>query len=402
MQLKTATSERQETKELPPQAARVDSALAELSAALDWIDAVSPVNIGEQWRRFQKSGCGREPEFEYRDQPDVSEQRDALAKLPVAEIEHPILKPLLVEKQIELSKLLDLIELRGTSGFMQRSIDLFGEAEPSLLAQAKELLTCVDGRECDADEECIGAREFAKAAEAELDYYRAECKEFHANVSISRHVAAGVMVDDGQLVIAADLKTRKKRLEALLQHEIGTHILTWFNGSLQPLHQLKSGLAHYDATQEGLGVLAEYLCGNLPLGRIRTLAGRVVAVRALTDGAEFVESYRMLTKDCGLSRFGAFVTATRVWRGGGLTKDAVYLRGLHDVLAYLSEGHSLVDLFIGKFSIAQSTSLMELQRQGWLVPARLLPRYWFEPRAHERLQRCAEHGITQLLAEATS
>jgi hypothetical protein len=59
-------------------------------------------------------------------------------------------------------------------------------------------------------------------------------------------------------------------------------------------------------------------------------------------------------------------------------------------------------LFIGKFSLAQLTALVELRQQGWLVQARLLPRYWTETSAHERLQLCAENGLPQLLNEATT
>jgi uncharacterized protein (TIGR02421 family) len=385
---------------LPPDAERADCDLARLSSKLDWIRAVSPTNLSEQWRAFRKHNYCRSPRFQYREMPDHATQRDELKNLLTDEIEHPLLKSLLVEKQLELSRLLDLIQLRGTSGFLQQSIALFGEAEPALVAKAKAILEVQHGRETITI--CIGADEFVKAANTELDYYRSHCKDFDATVKISEHIAAGVMVVDGQLVVAADLRTSKHRLEALLHHEIGTHIVTCFNGSQQPLRQLKSGLAHYDATQEGLAVLAEYLCGNLSLSRLRTLAGRVLAVRALTEGADFVEMYRNLTCKFGLLPYSAFLTAARVLRGGGLTKDVVYLRGLQEILDYLKEGHSVEDLFIGKFSLAQLTALVELKQQGWLVQARLLPRYWMETCAHERLQLCAENGLSQLLNEATT
>jgi uncharacterized protein (TIGR02421 family) len=385
---------------LPPDAERVDRDLARLSSKLDWIRAVSPTNLNEQWRAFRKHNYCRSPRFRYRDKPDVAIQRAELKNLPTDSIEHPLLKTLLVEKQLELSRLLELIELRGTSGFLQQSIALFGEAEPALVAKAKEILEVQNGRETITV--CIGADEFVKAAVVELDYYRSHCEDFDATVKISEHIAAGVMVVDGQLVVAANLRTSKHRLDALLHHEIGTHIVTCFNGSRQPLRQLKSGLAHYDATQEGLGVLAEYLCGNLSLSRLRTLAARVVAVRALTEGADFVEMYQTLTHKFGLLPYSAFLTSARVLRGGGLTKDVVYLRGLQEILDYLKEGHSVEDLFIGKFSLAQLTALVELRQQGWLVQARLLPRYWTETSAHERLQLCAENGLPQLLNEATT
>ena len=56
---------------------------------------------------------------------------------------------------------------------------------------------------------------------------------------------------------------RRGAATALLQHEIGTHVVTHVNGSRQPLRLLGAGLAGYDETQEGLAVFAEYLVGGL-------------------------------------------------------------------------------------------------------------------------------------------
>jgi uncharacterized protein (TIGR02421 family) len=385
---------------LPPHAEQVDLALAELSAQIQWISSISPVNLEEEWQRFNKAKAGRSPTFQYRVKPSFKAQRQTLMSLPYGDIEHPVLRTLLVEKQHELTRLLELIELRETSGFLQQSIALFGEAEPPLVASAKQIMAFAGQPEVVSA--CIGATEFVAAAERELDYYRSLCADFDARIYLSEHIAAGVMVADGQLIVASSLRIPRSRMESLLHHEIGTHILTHFNGGRQALRQLRSGLAHYDATQEGLGVLAEYLSGYLPLGRLRTLAARVIAVRALIEGADFLTVYRCLTMEHGISDYGAFVTTARVFRGGGLTKDAVYLRGLYQILDYLKEGHSPEDLFVGKFNLDQFAALDELRKHGWLVPSCLLPRYWQEASAHERIQRCAERGLAQLLQEAVT
>ena len=39
-------------------------------------------------------------------------------------------------------------------------------------------------------------------------------------------------------------------------------MLTYFNGKLQPFHQLQCGFAGYDELQEGLAVLAEFFSGG--------------------------------------------------------------------------------------------------------------------------------------------
>ena len=83
-----------------------------------------------------------------------------------------------------------------------------------------------------------------------------------------------------------------------------------------------------DALQEGLAVLAEYLVVGLSRPRLRLLAGRVVAVRYLLDGASFVDTFRELSLTHGFANPVAFTIAVRTFRSGGFTKDAVYLRGL--------------------------------------------------------------------------
>ena len=79
-------------------------------------------------------------------------------------------------------------------------------------------------------------------------------------------------------MIGRETRIAERRAEALLQHEVGTHLVTYFNGSSQPLRLLQVGLSGYDALQEGLAVLSEYLVGGLSEARMRTLAARVIAV----------------------------------------------------------------------------------------------------------------------------
>lgn len=82
---------------------------------------------------------------------------------------------------------------------------------------------------------------------------------------------AGLMVSGNQLLIGGRTRIPRRRA-CLAQHEIGTHLITRYNGHHQPFRQLEVGLAGYDGLQEGLAVLAEYLVGGLSRLRIRILA----------------------------------------------------------------------------------------------------------------------------------
>jgi uncharacterized protein (TIGR02421 family) len=176
---------------------------------------------------------------------------------------------------------------------------------------------------------------------------------------------------------------------------VGTHVLTYFNGKAQPFQQLYTGLAGYEELQEGLAVLAEYLVGGLSKSRLRLLAGRVIAARCLVDGASFVDTFRVLTKSYRFKQHTAFVITARIYRGGGLTKDAVYLRGLVGVLKYIGRGGTLEPLYVGKIAANHIPIIQELQLRQVLRPVPLYPRYLQNPETAEKLQRLKQ-GVSPL------
>ena len=78
------------------------------------------------------------------------------------------------------------------------------------------------------------------------------------------------------------------------------------------------------------------------------LIGRVKAVQLIVEGAGFIETFRVLHREYGFPARGAFMITMRTFRGGGYTKDAVYLKGLRDLLRLLAQGHDLKSLYLGK------------------------------------------------------
>jgi uncharacterized protein (TIGR02421 family) len=175
----------------------------------------------------------------------------------------------------------------------------------------------------------------------------------------------------------------------LLAHEVSTHLVTYFNGSMQSLAFLTTGLAGYDELQEGLALIAEYLVGGLTEGRLRLLAGRVIAVQRLTEGAGFVDIFRELRLEHGFADQTAFFIAMRVTRGGGLTKDAVYLRGLVRLLEYFREGKPIEPLFAGKFATRHLAFVRELTERELLKPPVWRPLFLDDADAGRRLEHLA-------------
>jgi uncharacterized protein (TIGR02421 family) len=238
----------------------------------------------------------------------------------------------------------------------------------------------------------VDADGFRRIAEVEFARYRERYPSFDREIQIRRDLV-GLMVSSGNLLIGEDLDLDPARVEPLLHHEVGTHVLTYVNGSAQPLGLLSLGLADYDELQEGLAVLAEYLVGGLTALRLRLLAARVLAAGAVEDGAEFVETFRMLTKDLGYSAPGAWDIARRVHACGGFTRDFIYLRGLVRLTEYLEGGGELKPLYLGKIALKHVPIIEELRYRGVLREPPLIPRFLDEPAARERLE-AVRRGLT--------
>ena len=380
---------------LPPVAARVDAGLVRLDAEVDWLLALSPVQTDLAWEHFEASGRTAVPALRYADLAvDLDAIDDRLQALPVRGIESPLLSELLAEKQREIERQVELVRLRDTDGFIAASLGLFGGVEPGLLELAGRILEHPGqdkGLEADA-----GLDVFMEAVEAELAWYRAQSPDFDVDVVIDPDLSSLMMVSHGTLYVDGSLRIPHARVQPLIQHEIGTHVVTRHNGRRQSLRQLEVGLAHYDPLQEGLGVLAEFLAGYLPLQRLRVLAARVVAVDMAVNGEGVPAIFDLLHETHGLPTDEAFDVAIRALRGGGLTKDAVYLDGLRELLDYLRGGGALEPLFVGKFALSHRVLLDQLANEGWVAPPDLLPRYFSLPDFQARLARCRNTPVEDL------
>src|SRR5699024_6244111 len=97
------------------------------------------------------------------------------------------------------------------------------------------------------------APNFGELAKKEIRYLQKQTSDFKSQVHIRNDVNI-IMVSRGDLYLPADYSTNKKEASGIVQHEIGTHAVTYYNGKQQPLMQLSQGLAGYDSLQEGLAV----------------------------------------------------------------------------------------------------------------------------------------------------
>lgn len=374
-----------------------DREILEICAAFDLLMLTTPVNAETAWQEFEKGGFERAPVFYYRPLPfDPAQLKRRLFSVPLERIHDPVVAFLFEEKRLELDQRISLLRDRGSPEFLFGSLQLFGGVETELLGLAGHILRC-DPQRVDGAPGEVGAEAFCATLAQELEWYRQQHADFDPTVQIRDDIPAGLMVSEGALYVSAVLCLSPNRVNPLIQHELGTHVVTHFNGSKQPFGQLASGLAHYDSTQEGLAVLAEYAVGGLTVARARTIAGRVIAVHGMIDGASFVEVFHRLREDCRFSPRTAYNITMRVFRGGGLTKDAVYLKGMLDVMRYLDGPASLDVLLLGKMNTSQAALVDELLQRGIVRAPAVRPRYCHEAQALERILHCGQRTIFEIL-----
>ena len=368
-----------------------------MAGSFGFLLQVTPVNGDRAWEDFRTSGCDREPELLYRPltfDPDAA--RRALFALPLENVEDPVVAGLLRESRDETDAHIRMILDVETPQFLPTSLRLYGAPDADLVDLARQLVAELDRQtEPATGREVVGATAFAAAARADLEQYHRRSDAVPVEVEVRSDVAASLMVSRGRLLVSEHVQIPARRVQALLAHEVGTHVLTYANGCAQPLGLLHHGLAGYQDLQEGLAVLAEWLVGGLTPGRFRTLAARVLGARALADGADFVELFRAVRDQARLSDRAAFGVALRLRRGGGLTKDMVYLRGLRDLLRHLAGGGAYWPLFVGKIALGHLPAVESLRQRGVLVEPPLRPLYADDPAALDKLAE-AQRGLSVL------
>jgi len=371
--------------QLPTPELDVDARLTEIERGVNMLLNITPVNAAQAWADFERSDFATVPTLRLRPlefEPDMV-RRD-LYNLEIENITDPALHTLFRAKRDEIARQITALEDRDTSRFVYASLQLYGGIAQPLASAAEELLETIPAEAPSTPSVTAGA--FADAAREEFDRYRAVYPDFPARVEVRDDISE-LMVSFGRLLIPEAAALRADRVEPLLHHEIGTHVVTYQNGARQPLTLLTVGLPGYDETQEGLAVLAEYLTGGLDPRRLRVLAARVVAIGKMLDGAGFLQIFDSLRNEHRIPARTAWSIAIRVVLGGGSVKDAIYLRGITRILEALADDCSLDVLFVGKLSLDQVPMIQDLLDREVLQPPWVRPRWLDVPGAQERLDK---------------
>lgn len=347
----------------------VDEDLFIMLKKVELLDYLNPINVESEKRRFIKSKYKVYPIFRYKPLPfDVNSVRRNLYKLPIEKIKDVTLKSLYEEIIDEFANKIELLILRGQREFLYSSLKNYGEPDKADLNNAKFILHCNSENQ---DHELISSNEVAEIIREDIKEYGFKC-----HVELVKNLVSGAMVVNSTktLKLRKDATFPKSLAKGLSHHEIGVHMLTTVNAGYQPLKFLRLGMPNNTVTQEGLAILSEYLSANFDLGRLKTLALRVLAINSMLKQYDFIETFTMLKDDYGMEDENAFYLTTRVYRGGGFTKDYLYLKGFKLMHDYHFARYDLTKLFLGKCSHTYARLLDELISREILFPPKFVPK----------------------------
>ncbi|AKP74341.2 N-formylglutamate amidohydrolase [Piscirickettsia salmonis] len=357
--------------EIEPIVITVDRGLYSLAKGMETLRYVNPINIQQEKKRVF-ANRRYNPEFRYRQlRLDPYDFREKLYSLPVSQIQDPMLRGLYRAVVDNYAIKIELLASVGTPHFLYNSLRYYGEPTAKDIANARFILHAGLLQGEDSVETNISAEEAKGTFEqAVLDYGFTDCQ-----VIVSTRIVAKAMVDNSRRALLINRNAQFSALEiaALIHHELGVHLVTTMNALVQPLSVFRLGLPGDTYTQEGLAVLSEYLSGNINLHRLKQLSLRVVAVDMMVNGMSFSSIFNYLIEEHKITLDESFNLTMRVFRGGGFTKDYLYLSGLRDLAAF-SQTRDVSPLLIGKTGLQFIDTLDSLlERQIVLRPQYITP-----------------------------
>ncbi len=309
---------------------------------------------------------------------------------------------LLRDKCDEFVQVVQLLASRGTKRFHDHSRRIFGDPRDRFpdtrvdnLAIARLWASRPRARD---EEQSLSAAQAARMVHQICDPLLGGQAKVVVRSKLTANAAAGAT----RVTIRKGARFSPRQVRALAHHEGLWHVLTSLNGFRQPvLTALGVGLARHTESQEGAGIVAEYLTGNITDERYIELGERTIAIDMAARGADFLEVYRYL-----LARFPpqkAAQTSERVFRGGlveggaPFTKDAAYQRGYCRTFNFLraaleQRDVDLVRAFLcGKMSVDQADVVRALIDDGICVGPVYLPEWFIDI---DRLDAIVTHSVT--------
>lgn len=364
------------SSELKSPLRRLDKELFQLVRNFEILNFVNPENIEQEKKEFFKSKYRKDPKFIYK-QLSINpfEFKRKLYALPVENINDISIRLMYQDVIDSYADKVEILSSIGKDKFLYNSLRYFGEPGSRDISNAEYIMhfsPAADGTEI-----------FNLTPDDVLKYFTEVVNDygFTCKIEISRKIISKILILNSRktIRIRKDAMFSQKSLYALSEHEIGVHMLTTINSRLQPLQVFRLGTPLNTHTQEGLAILSEYLSGNLSIRRLQILALRVLTIEKLLKGYSFTRTFQFLMDQKIMDEHQAFFMTARIYRGGGFTKDHLYLKGFRDILSYYQSGTDLNYLLVGKTSYNYLNLIRELIERKLILPPKFKTKSLVKP-----------------------
>jgi uncharacterized protein (TIGR02421 family) len=355
---------------------QIDKKVYTLGSGLNTLAFLTPINYNLEKKNFFACKFRSNPQFKYK-QLNINPYKikEALYRLPIDDIADITLLKLYRASIDALAVKVEMLATIGTPNFLYNSLRYYGEPSGNDKKNAHFILHLYEGKHRQKEEEQIVSLDEVVSTFREAgDYYGLDIK-----VELSNKIVANALVNNMRIVINKNLQISRQELTALVNHELGVHVLTMHNALIQPLNILKIGLPFNTLTQEGLAILSEYLSGALLIKRLKILSLRVIGVSLMLDGHDFKSVFMTFVDDYKIDPHNAFSMTSRIFRGGGFTKDYLYLRGFKLAYKAYMSGENIFNLLIGKTSFEYQKEVVELIDRNILLAPKYKTRSFVEP-----------------------
>lgn len=350
-----------------PYVFEIDGNLDRLIRSIELLSYVNPLNIEKEKHAFFASKYTQNPEFRY---PKLKFDPYKLHRLFFSQrlerIKDEKLRTAYQEIIYYYSNMVQCIQTIGQKNrFHYNSLRVYGSPTEKDVENAKYILHFTDethGPDMERKFTPLEAKEYFEEFASRYD--------FPLKIKYSTSIAADAMVSNATktLLVKKNTKFSKNQLLTLANHEIGVHMVTTFNAQNQPLKIFSNGFPKNVETQEGLAVFSEYMSGALTLKRLKELSHRVLASDSLIKGYTFADTFDMIHAQYKLDRDTAFSITLRAHRGGGFTKDRLYLSGLRKIYKRYQQQKPMDILLSGKVSLDWEELIEHSLKIGLAVP----------------------------------
>lgn len=337
--------------------------LVESLIKLEPLIYINPVNENEMKKLFLSKKI-EEPIFFYK-KPRINFDKinSLLEKIPS---QKGIFGNFLNNKKKQLIFSNKIIQNLGSENFFDVSRSFFGLPSKELVKKANKILS-IKSKDL-VEEKNINSLKVKKIFEKELKKYGlTKWKVELVDKNITTVYASEKKITLGKKRLFSNIEVKR-----LLVHEIGVHVLRSENGFNQPFSIMGSGLFPYIDTEEGLAALTEEICGLSDIQKIKEYAARVIAVDNLSKKYSFRECFNDFIKR-GFDEDASFKYTIRAYRGGGFTKDYLYLKGYFEIKEFYKTGGDLKELYYGVFGLSDLKEIKLFANKGILNKPKIIP-----------------------------